>query len=195
MSKKTLYIVIGVAIVAIIALIALKKNGSIGKTEEGTEVEVASVKAMTLTETVSATGKIQPEVEVKISSEVSGEIIELPIKEGQPIKKGQLLVRINPDLYESSVSRTNAAMSTSKAGLNQAEAQLKEAKANYNRNKTLFDRGVISKSEWDKIVSAYEVAQAAKQSAFFQVQSAGASVTEANDNLNRTTIYLSLIHI
>lgn len=189
MSKKTLYIVIGVAIVAIIAVIALKKNGSIGKTEEGTEVEAASVKAITLTETVSATGKIQPEVEVKISSEVSGEIIGLPIKEGQPIKKGQLLVRINPDLYESSVSRTNAAMSTSKAGLNQAEAQLKEAKANFNRNKTLFDRGVISKSEWDKIVSAYEVAQAAKQSAFFQVQSAGASVTEANDNLNRTTIY------
>lgn len=189
MSKKTLYIVIGVAVVAIIAVIVLKKNGSIGKTEEGSEVEVASVKTMTLTETVSATGKIQPEVEVKISSEVSGEIIELPIKEGQAIKKGQLLVRINPDLYESGVSRTNAAMSTSKAGLNQAEAQLKEAKANYNRNKTLFDRGVISKSEWDKIVSAYEVAQAAKQSAFFQVQSAGASVTEAKDNLNRTTIY------
>lgn len=189
MSKKTIYIVLGVVVIAAITVIALKKNGALGKSEEGKDVEVANVKKITLTETVSATGKIQPEVEVKISSEVSGEIIQLPIKEGQAIKKGDLLVRVNPDLYESGVSRTNAAMSTSKAGLNQAEAQLKEAKANYNRNKTLFERGVISKSEWDKIVSAYEVAQASKQSAYFQVQSAGASVTEARDNLNRTTIY------
>lgn len=189
MSKKNIYILLGVVVIAAITVIALKKSGTIGKSEEGKDVEVAAVKKITLTETVSATGKIQPEIEVKISSEVSGEIIQLPIKEGQAIKKGDLLVRINPDLYESGVSRTNAAMSTSKAGLNQAEAQLKEAKANYSRNKTLFDRGVISKSEWDKIVSAYEVAQAAKQSAFFQVQSAGASVTEAKDNLNRTTIY------
>lgn len=189
MSKKSIYIILGVVLVAIIALIALKKTGKIGNKEEGKEVTFTTVKPATITETVSATGKIQPEVEVKISSEVSGEIIELPIKEGQAIKKGQLLVRINPDLYESGVSRTSASMATAKAGLNQAEAQLKEAKANYNRNKTLFDKGVISKSEWDKIVSAYEVAQAAKQSSYYQVQSAGASVTEAKDNLNRTTIY------
>jgi HlyD family secretion protein len=189
MSKRNIYIVLGVTLIVVIAVIALKKTGAIGKPDEGKDVEVAAVKKVTLTETVSATGKIQPEVEVKISSEVSGEIIQLPVKEGQAIKKGDLLVRINPDLYESGVSRTNAAMSTSKAGLNQAEAQLKEAKANYTRNKTLFERGVISKSEWDKVVSAYEVAQATKQSAYFQVQSAGASVTEARDNLNRTTIY------
>ncbi len=98
-------------------------------------------------------------------------------------------MRINPDLYESGVSRNAAALSTSKAGLSQAEAQLKEAKANFERNKTLFEKGVISKSEWDKITSARDVAVAAKQSAYFQVQSAGASVTEAQDNLNRTTIY------
>lgn len=189
MSKKTIYYLLGGAVVLIVALIALKKTGAIGNKEEGKEVEVTTAKAITLTETVSATGKIQPEVEVKMSSEVSGEIIELPIKEGQAIKKGQLLVRINPDLYESGVSRTAAAMSTAKAGQNQAEAQLKVAKANYDRNKTLFDKGVISKSEWDKIVSDYEVAQANKSSAYYQVQSAGASVTEARDNLNRTSIY------
>ncbi|MFY7731045.1 MAG: efflux RND transporter periplasmic adaptor subunit [Flavobacterium sp.] len=189
MSKKSIYIIVIVVVVAIVAVLALKKTGKIGNKEEGKEVTFTTVKPTTITETVSATGKIQPEVEVKISSEVSGEIIELPIKEGQAIKKGQLLVRINPDLYESGVSRTSASMATAKAGLNQAEAQLKEAKANYNRNKTLFDKGVISKSEWDKIVSAYEVAQAAKQSSYYQVQSAGASVTEAKDNLNRTTIY------
>lgn len=189
MSKKAIYYLSGGIIVLIVLLVVLKKNGTLGNNDKGKEVETTTAKAVTLTETVSATGKVQPEVEVKISSEVSGEIIELPIKEGQAIKKGDLLVRINPDLYESGVSRSSAAMSTARAGLSQAEAQLKEAKANYNRNKTLFDKGVISKSEWDKIISAYEVAQAAKQSAFFQVESAGASVTEAKDNLNRTAIY------
>ncbi|PHK17286.1 RND transporter [Nostoc linckia z16] len=189
MSKKTIYYLLGGAALLIIALVVLKKTGAIGKKDEGKEVETAVVKEITLTETVSATGKIQPEVEVKISSEVSGEIIALPVKEGQAIKKGDLLVRINPDLYESAVSRSAASLSTTRAGLNQSEAQLKEAKANYDRNKRLFDKGVISKSEWDKIVSAYEVAQAGKQSAYFNVQSANASVTEARDNLNRTTIY------
>ena len=189
MSKKTLYILLGSAVFIVVLLVVLSKSGVIGNKDEGKEVETSVVKELTLTETVSATGKVQPEVEVKISSEVSGEIIELPIKEGQAIKKGDLLVRINPDLYESGVSRSAAAMSTAKAGLSQAEAQLKEAKANYDRNKKLFDKGVISKSEWDKIISAYEVAQASKQSAYFNVESAGATVTEARDNLNRTTIY------
>jgi HlyD family secretion protein len=189
MSKKTIYYLLGGVLLVVILLVVLKKTGAIGNNDEGKEVETAVVKEITITETVTATGKVQPEVEVKISSEVSGEIIALPIKEGQAVKKGDLLVRINPDLYESGVSRNAAALSTSKAGLSQADAQLKEAKANYERNKTLFEKGVISKSEWDKIVSAYESAQAQKQSAYYQVQSAGASVTEAKDNLNRTTIY------
>jgi HlyD family secretion protein len=189
MSKKTIYLLSGAAILIVVVLIVLSKTGALGNKDEGKEVETSIVKEITLTETVSATGKVQPEVEVKISSEVSGEIIELPVKEGQAIKKGDLLVRINPDLYESGLSRSAASMSTAKAGLSQAEAQLKEAKANYDRNKRLFEKGVISKSEWDKIVSAYEVAQASKQSAYFGVQSAGATVTEAKDNLNRTTIY------
>jgi len=189
MSKKTIYYLLGAVILVVVVLLVLKKNGTIGNNDEGKEVEAAIVKETTIVETVTATGKVQPEIEVKISSEVSGEIIGLPVKEGQIIKKGDLLVRINPDLYESGVSRNSAALSTSKAGLSQADAQLKEAKANYDRNKTLFEKGVISKSEWDKITSAYDVAKAAKQSAYFQVQSAGASVTEAQDNLNRTTIY------
>jgi len=189
MSKKTIYYLIGAVLVIVILLVVLSKSGTIGNKEEGLEVETAIVKEVTLTETVSATGKVQPEVEVKISSEVSGEIIELPVKEGQPVKKGDLLVRVNPDLYQSGVSRSRASLSTTRAGLSQADAQLKEAKANYDRNRTLFDKGVISRSEWDRIVSAYEVARAAKQSAYYNVQSANATVTEATDNLNRTTIY------
>mgnify|MGYP003413769322 FL=1 len=189
MSKKTIFILLGSAIGLILLLVGLKKGGVIGNNDDSKIVELSKVAQTTIVETVSATGKIQPEIEVKISSEVSGEVIALPIKEGQQVKKGDLLVRINPDLYESGVNRSVASMSTTKAGLSQADAQVKEAKANYDRNKKLFDKGIISKSEWDRIVSAYEVAVANKQSAYYQVQSASATVTEAKDNLGRTTIY------
>lgn len=189
MSKKKIIILSVVAFVAIVTLIILKKKGVIGNNDESKVVETAKVESMTIVETVSATGKIQPEVEVKISSEVSGEVIALNVKEGQQVKKGDLLVKINPDIYESGVNRTVASLSTTKAGLNQADAQVKEAKSNYDRNKKLFDKGVISKAEWDRIVSAYEVATAAKQSAYYQMKSASANVTEANDNLKRTSIF------
>ena len=106
MSKKTIYIIIGAAIVIIGALIGLSKAGVIGNKDKGKEVEIANVETGTIVETVSATGKIQPEIEVKIASMVSGEIIDLPIKEGQVVKKGDLLVKINPDLYTSGLNRT-----------------------------------------------------------------------------------------
>ncbi|WP_445710396.1 efflux RND transporter periplasmic adaptor subunit [Flavobacterium sp.] len=189
MSKKAIYILLAVVIGVIITLFALKKAGVVGNNDDSKKVEAEKVSQMTIVETVSATGKIQPEVEVKISSEVSGEIIQLPIKEGQQVKKGDLLVKINPDIYVSGVNRTAASLSTTKAGLSQAEAQVKEAKGNYDRNKKLFDKGVISKAEWDKAVSSYEVAVASKESAYFNVQSASATLTEARDNLGRTTIY------
>ncbi|MBK0370271.1 efflux RND transporter periplasmic adaptor subunit [Flavobacterium agrisoli] len=189
MSKKTLYIILGVTVVAIAALIGLSKAGIIGNKDEGTEVEVAKVINSTIVETVSATGKIQPEIEVKISSEVSGEIISLNVKEGQVVKKGDLLVKINPDLYTSSYNRSISNLSGTKAGLSQSEANYKEAKANYDRNKTLFDKGIISKSDWDKAIASFEVAKANKQNAYYNVQSASASVNEAKDNLGRTTIY------
>lgn len=189
MSKKTIYILAGVAIGLILLLIILKKTGVIGNNDDSKIVELSKVAQTTIVETVSATGKIQPEIEVKISSEVSGEVIALTVKEGQQVKKGDLLVRINPDLYESGVNRSVASMSTTKAGLTQADAQVKEAKSSYDRSKTLFDKGIISRAEWDKAVSTYEVAKANKQSAYYQVQSASATVTEARDNLGRTTIY------
>ncbi|SCY73032.1 efflux RND transporter periplasmic adaptor subunit [Flavobacterium caeni] len=189
MSKKSTYLLIGAAVVLVVVLVVLAKNGVIGNKDKGIEVETAQVDEITIVETVSATGKIQPEVEVKIASEVSGEIIELPVKEGQVVKKGDLLVRINPDLYTSGYNRTLAGLSGTKASLSQADASFKEAKANYDRNKSLFDKGIISRSEWDKIVSLYEGAKAAKQSAYYNVESASATVNEAKDNLGRTTIY------
>ena len=189
MSKKSIYITLGIIVVLIVALLVMSKTGVIGNKNKGKEVEIAKVNEMTIVETVSATGKIQPEIEVKISSEVSGEIIALPVKEGQVVKKGDLLVKINPDLYTSGYNRTVAGLSQTKAGLSQADAQFKEAKSNYDRNKTLFDKGIISKSDWDKAISSFEVAKAAKESAYFNVKSASATVNEARDNLGRTTIY------
>ena len=189
MSKKTIYILLGTAVVIIGLLIGLSKAGVIGNKDKGKEVEIAKAETGNIVETVSATGKIQPEIEVKIASMVSGEIIDLPIKEGQVVKKGDLLVKINPDLYTSGLNRSVANLSGSKAGLSQSDASFNEAKANYERNKTLFDKGIISKSDWDKAVSSFEVAKANKQSAYYNVQSASASVNEAKDNLGRTVIY------
>jgi len=189
MSKKTIYILIGSLVVVIALLVVLSKTGVIGNKDKGKEVEIATVSASTIVETVSATGKIQPEIEVKISSMVSGEIISLPVKEGQVVKKGDLLVKINPDLYTSGLNRTVANLSGTKAGLSQADASFREAKSSYERNKTLFDKGIISKSDWDKAIASFAVAKAAKQTAYYNVQSASASVNEARDNLGRTVIY------
>lgn len=189
MSRKVLFSLLGFVIVLISVLIGGKKAGWFGKSGNFKEVSVTKIEKLDIVETVSATGKIQPEIEVKLSSEVSGEIIELPIKEGQQVKKGDLLVRINPDIIQAGLNRSEASLLNVKAGLQQAEASLKEAKLSYDRNKELFDKGVISKAEWDRAVSAYEVAEASKQSAFYSVRSAQATVNEARDNLNRTIIY------
>jgi HlyD family secretion protein len=153
-------------------------------------------------ETVIANGKVQPEVQVKISSDVSGEIIELNVKEGDQVKKGTILAKINPDLYLSARDRLEAALNTSKANLANAKARAAQSKAqfinieaSFNRNKTLHSQGAISDAEFDAAKSQYEVAkaevEAAEQSvvaAEYNLKSALASLKEANDNLQRTTI-------
>lgn len=189
MSKKTLLILLGIAVVAIIGLVMAKKSGAFGKSGNFKSVEVEKIERATIIETVAATGKIQPEVELGLSSEVSGEIIELPIKEGQDVKKGDLLVRINPDLVQSALSQARAGLQNARAGLAQAEASLKVSQLNFDRNAPLFEKGVISKADYDRSVSDLEVAKANRESAYYNVQSVSASVKQASDNLGRTTIY------
>ena len=189
MSKKKIFILVGVVVVLIIGLVVLKKTGVIKGNDNSIEVETAKADEITIIETVSATGKIQPEIDVKIASQVSGEIVSLPIKEGQVVKKGDLLVKINPDLYTSGVSRSVSNYAGTKSGLAQADASFNEAKANYERNKILFEKGIISRSDWVKTIATFEVAKASKQTAYFNVQSAQASVKEAKDNLGRTIIF------
>lgn len=189
MSRKTLIIIIVLAVVGLIALVMARKSGVIGGDGDFRTVEITKIEPIDIVETVAATGKIQPEVEVKLSSEVSGEIIDLLVIEGQQVKKGDLLLRVNPDLIQASLSQSQASLQSIRANLSQAEASLENAKLNYDRNKALFEKGVISKSEWDRSVQDYEVAKANRQSAYYNVQSAAASVKQNRDNLGRTTIY------
>lgn len=189
MKRKTLIWLIIIFVVLLVLLLGGSKAGWFGKKGNFKEVEVTTVELMNVRETVAATGKIQPEVEVLLSSEVSGEIIELPIKEGQQVEKGDLLVKINPDLIQSALSQAQAGLQNARAQLAQATASLKNAELNYNRNKNLIDKGVISQSEWDNTVANFETAQAAKESAYYNVQSAAANVQQTRDNLTRTSIY------
>ncbi|MFN5370847.1 MAG: efflux RND transporter periplasmic adaptor subunit [Bacteroidia bacterium] len=201
MKKRTkiLLIIVG----ALIALgIIGKMAGWFGK-KPGVEVAVEKAELRNITEMVSANGKIQPEVEVKISADVSGEIVELHVKEGQKVQKGQHLLTINPDLIQSAADRVAAALNQTKANLANAKARENQAKANFvnaeqsfNRSKKLRDQQAISAAEYDAAVAQFEGAkgelEAAKQSVFaaeFAVNSAQASLKEANDNLNRTRIY------
>lgn len=185
--KKTIIILVILIAVAVLGFFGYKMIA--GNGEEGVPVEVMEVTTLDVTETVSATGKIKPEVEVSISPEVPGEIIELPIREGQAVKKGDLLAKINPDLLQSNVSRSRAGLANTKAGFEQAKATLVEAKANYERSSQLYEKGVISRAEFDTSTAAFNRAKAAERSAYYSVQSAGATVNEASDNLGRTSIF------
>ncbi len=189
MKKKTLIWIIVVVALLIVLLLVGKKAGWFGKSGDFKAVEITQIVPIDIIETVAATGKIQPEVEVALSSEVSGEIIELPVKEGQIVEKGDLLVKINPDLIQAAVSQSQAGLQNVRAQYNQAQASEKNAKLNYERNKALFEKGVISKSEWDKSVTDFDMAQASSQAAYYNVQSASANVKQSMDNLSRTSIY------
>jgi HlyD family secretion protein len=189
MKKKTFVWIIVIVVILLIVLISGKKAGWFGKSGNFKVVEVTSIRLIDIVETVAATGKIQPEVEIKLSSEVSGEIIELPIIEGQQVKKGDLLVSINPDLVQAMVDQSQAGLQNVKAQLTQAEANLANVKINFERNKSLFEKGVISRSDWERSQTDYEVAQANVRSAFYNVESAKSSVKQSRDNLSRTSIF------
>jgi HlyD family secretion protein len=187
--NKTLKVILIVVVIAVIGYFSLSYLGILSSKDEGVPVEVMKVTTMDITETVSATGKIYPEMEVSISPEVPGEITELYVKEGQSVKKGEVLVRINPDLLESVVNRSRAGLANTQASLQQAKASLVEAKATYQRSVTLFDKGVISQADFETTTASFERAKAQERSAYFSVKSASATVNESTDNLQRTTIF------
>lgn len=157
--------------------------------EDPISVKTELVEKRDIIETVSASGKIQPETEVKISPDVSGEIVSLYVMEGDKVEKGDLLLKIKPDTYQSMLERSQASLNTSKSALEKAIAQLSESESNFSRNKILFENGTISRSEFEKIEASYKVAVLSVEDGEYMVSSAEASLREAQENLNKTNIY------
>jgi len=187
-TNKILKFLLPAVVVLIIFAVIGKKQGWFGKALT-VKVAVENAEKRQIVETVTANGKIQPEKEVKISPDVSGEIVELTIKEGDQVVKGQLLLRIKPDTYISQKDRSTAAISSARARLAQSEAQFTQAELSYKRNKQLYDEQTISKSEFEQSQSSYTVAKSEVDAAKFSIISAEASLKEANENLLKTSIY------
>lgn len=196
--KRFLLIGGSLLVILIVVVIFTKKSGA-----EIMRVATEKAARRNITEIVSASGKVQPEVEVKISSDVSGEIVELNIKEGDTVKKGDLLLRINPVIYQSTVERmmatlngAKAQLANSNARLAQARSQFTNAESSFNRNKKLHDQGAISDAEFEQAKASYENAKAevdaaaeSVKSSDYNVSSTEASLKEATDNLAKTSIY------
>jgi len=199
-KKNKVWIIIAVVVViGIVIGLAIKK----GQNSKSVKVATEKVVARKIVETVAANGKIQPAKDVKISPYISGEVVELFVKEGEFVKKGQPLAKIDPEIYISAYEKTEAALNTaqaneanSKARLVQSESQFNKATLDFERTKTLFEKDVVSQADFDAAKSAFEVAKAdvtaAKESyksSQFQVSSAKASLRESRENLDRTTIF------
>jgi HlyD family secretion protein len=188
--------------VLLIVLLIGKQQGWIGGAK-AMEVSVEAVSRKDIVERVSASGKIYPQLDVKLSPDVSGEITELYVEEGDSVKAGMVLAKIKPDIYQAILDRSIAALNTAKsnslqsqAALTQVTAEYERAEKNYNRNKALYDQKVISDADFENIDAAYKAAKANYEGAMmtvkaadYNVQSAAASVKQAQEDLNKTTIY------
>ncbi|HMO63550.1 MAG TPA: efflux RND transporter periplasmic adaptor subunit [Ferruginibacter sp.] len=200
MSKTVKWILIS-SVALVVLLVVLKAAGAFGK-DEGLKVTAEKAERRTITETVNASGKIYPEIEVKVSPDISGEITELNVQEGDTVKKGQVLARIYADLYSlqanqaaSGVAQSQAQVANSQAGINALEAQLEQAEKIYNMQKQLFDEKVISRNEFITAEAGYKSAlanfKAAKQSiegGKAAVDGARANFSRAQKDLSRTVI-------
>ncbi|MGM0547453.1 MAG: efflux RND transporter periplasmic adaptor subunit [Bacteroidota bacterium] len=187
-TKKLLTATIVLIIVLGLAAVAGKSFGWFGGGPEEKDVETTEAKLKTITQIVSASGKLQPEVEVTLRPEVSGEIIELPNKEGDYVKKGELLVRIKPDIYQSRIDERNAMLLTQKARMEQARASLIEAESVFEQNEKLYEKEAISRSEFVQSKTNFEAQQANFEATKFQVQSSEAQLEQAKEELEKTII-------
>lgn len=186
-NKILTILIIAVAVLLIFAIIG-KKAGWFGKAVT-VKVAVEYAEKRMITESITANGKIQPEKEVKITPDVSGEIVELNVKEGDQVQKGELLLRIKPDVYISQRDRSVAALSSARARLSQADAQFRQSELSFRRSKQLFDEKTISQAEFEQAEASYNVAKAEVDAAKHSVTSSEASLKEANENLVKTSIY------
>lgn len=201
-NNRLLFVLLGVVMALLVGYTVAKKQGWVGK-PTGVEVLVARAGPVTIVEKVSASGKVQPETEVKISPDVSGEITALYVQEGDSVRKGQLLLRIRPDNYQAQVAMQSAQVGTQRANVGQFQARLqqllaaaKQTELTYRRNASLYKQQVISQADYEASQAAYNASQEEINSARQQilasqstVSAASASLEEARKNLNKTTIY------
>ncbi len=184
-SRKKLYWIIGGAVLFVLLCVAAAIKG---RGEQAVMVTTEKAVAKTLTQLVSATGRVQPEIEVKISGEVAGEITDLPIVEGQLVKQGDLLVRIKPDYYKAQVEQDHAMVAAAKAAVLQSEAQAEKAGLDFTQVDTLRQRGLMSDTEFNASRSALRVATANVESARANLMRAESALRQAEDYLAKTTI-------
>ncbi len=187
-TKKTKKIIVWSVILIIITLVTAKQCDVIGE-KPSKKVSLEKPEIKTITEIITANGRIQPEIEVKISPEVSGEIVELNINEGDNVKKGELLVRIKPDIYISMKERAEASLNATKASLKQVVAQLKQAKLNLKRQKQLFVAKAISDAEYEQAQANHAALIAQKEQALANIKASEAQLKQSNEDLQKTTIY------
>jgi len=187
-SNKLLPYGIALAVILIVVLIAGKKLGWFGQDYQ-ISVATKTVESKTITEMITANGKVQPETEIKISPDVSGEIIDLQVAEGDEVKKGQLLMVIKPDIYIQAYNRALASLSSSQARLAQAEARQIESDMAFKRASSLYKQETIPVSDFESAQASYLVAQSEVKAAQYAIKSAEASVAEAQEQLVKTKIY------
>ena len=182
-KKQIIYGSIGLLLLSIVATIIWSKR------EKSIPVTTEKAIRKTIVQTVSATGKVQPETEVKISPEVAGEIIELPVDDGKQVKKGDLLVRIRPDSYKALVEQQEAAISAAKATNLQQKATMLKTEHDFKRAEDLFNKKLISEQEFNAAQAAYDVAKNTYESSLHEIERAEAGSSQARDQLSKTTIY------
>ena len=185
-SRKKLFIWIGIIVVLVAAVAAMAASK---KREKPIPITTEKAFLTNVTEIVTATGKIQPEIEVKIAPEVSGEIIELAVKEGQVVQRGQLLMRIKPDSYRAQVESQQAALSGSRSASVRNRAELEKAESDYRRIEKLYQGGLVSESERNSARAAYDGAKAALDSAVSNIHQAEGALRQINEALSKTVIY------
>ena len=188
-SNKMIWIIGILFAILFVGAIVLSKMGVIGPKDNSVEVEMADAEIRSITQVVTSSGKVQPETEVKISPDVSGEIIELRVAEGDHVEKGDLLVRIQQQDYLAQVERSQAGVLQAKAAESQRKADFLNAKLEMDRQEGLYKAGAIAESEVQRARTQYDVQEAAYEAAKYSVQSAEAQLKESRDRLNKTTIY------
>ncbi|HEY1583704.1 MAG TPA: efflux RND transporter periplasmic adaptor subunit [Chthoniobacterales bacterium] len=188
-SRRRLYIWLGIG-----GLVLLLIIGSIvsGKREQPIPVTTEKATRRTIVETVSATGKIQPETEVKISPEVAGEIIDLPVEDGTEVKKGDLLLKIRPDSYKALLEQQQAAISTAESVSGQQKAAVEKSEQDLKQAKDLYQKKLISQTEMLAAQTTYDAAKSMYQSGLHSIEGAKASSSQARDQLSKTTIFSPL---